>query len=139
VHGLVLDRTQEISQNIVVYTKRCCRTSYGIICRQVYDSIKHQGEDVVIDPRDKQKWAERQIHWFIEQVSEAESTRSIEFLFITLHQGHVIHVKEGVKHHYRLKIDLGKEQIPWKTQIVMSTLPASQLPRSMKHTGVKTL
>lgn len=69
VHGLVMDRTQEISQNIVVYTKRCCRTSYGIVCRQVYDANKHQGEDIVIDPRDKQKWAERQIHWFIEQAS----------------------------------------------------------------------
>jgi hypothetical protein len=79
-----MDRTQEISQNIVVYTKRCCRTSYGIICRQLYDPIKHQGEDVVIDPRDKQKWAERQIHWFIEQVSQAESgafSRLFLFLF----------------------------------------------------------
>jgi hypothetical protein len=37
----------------------------------MYDALKHQGEDVVIDPRDKQKWAERQIHWFIEQVSES--------------------------------------------------------------------
>ena len=66
-----MDRTQEIGQNIVVYTKRCCRTSYGIVCRQIYDPVKHQGEDVVIDTRDKQKWAERQIHWFIEQVSKA--------------------------------------------------------------------
>jgi hypothetical protein len=56
-----------------------------------------------------------------------------------LDQGQVIHVKDGIKHHYRLKIDLGKEQIPWKTHIVMSTLPSGQLPRSMKHPAVKTL
>ena len=106
------------------------------ICRQIYDPVKHQGEDVAIDPRDKRKWAERQIHWFSEQES---TNRALRCFISSLDQGQEIDVKEGIKHHYRLKIDLGKEQIPWKTQIVMSTLPTGQLPRSMKHPGVKTL
>jgi hypothetical protein len=46
---------------------------------------------------------------------------------------------QGIKHRYRLKIDLGKERVPWKTQIVMSKLPATQLPISMKRDGVKTV
>ena len=61
-HGLVLDRIQELKSAIGVYAERCCRNSYGIIVRQLYDPIRHQGEEVSIDPRDKKKWAERQIN-----------------------------------------------------------------------------
>ena len=73
---------------------------------------------MVVDPRDRKKWAERQIHWF-------------------LRQGQNISVAEGIKHRYRLKLDLGDERVPWKTQIVMSSLPANQLPKSMKREGAK--
>ena len=69
VHGIVMERTQELSSGAGVYTERCCPNSYGVVVRQPYDPIQHQGEDVIIDPRDKNKWAERQIHWFIRQVS----------------------------------------------------------------------
>ena len=68
VHGLVMDRIQQIDRGIVVYKERCCRSSYGVVVRQPYNPYLHQGEDVSIDPRDKKKWAERQIHWFIKQV-----------------------------------------------------------------------
>jgi hypothetical protein len=118
VHGIVIDRCQELKLGLGIYKERCCRASYGIVVRQPYDALEHQGEDVVIDPRDKKKWAERQIHWFIRQ-------------------GQNVSVMEGIKHQYRLKIDLGKERVPWKTQIVMSSLPATQLPQSMKRDGVK--
>lgn len=43
----------------------------------------------------------------------------------------------GVSRRYRLKLDLGKERIPWRTQIVKCALPAVQLPRSMKDPSVK--
>lgn len=67
-HGIVLDRTQEIKGAGPIYTERCCRHSYGVLVRELYNPIRHMGEDVVLDPRDKQKWAERQVHWFIKQV-----------------------------------------------------------------------
>ena len=69
VQGLVMERIQELSAGSSVYTERCCPNSYGVVVRQPYDPIQHQGEDVIIDPRDKKKWAERQIHWLIRQVS----------------------------------------------------------------------
>jgi hypothetical protein len=69
VHGIVMERTQELSAGTGVYIERCCPNSYGVVVRQPYDPIQHQGEDVIIDPRDKKKWTERQIHWFIRQVS----------------------------------------------------------------------
>lgn len=69
VHGLVIDRVQtQKDPDILVFPKRRCRTSYGIVVREVYDPSRHIGEDVIRDPRDGQQWAERQIHWFIKQV-----------------------------------------------------------------------
>ena len=69
VHGLVIDRVQtQKDPDILIFPKRRCRTSYGIVVRELYDPTRHIGEDVVKDPRDGQQWAERQIHWFIKQV-----------------------------------------------------------------------
>lgn len=52
-------------------------------------------------------------------------------------QGQKISVSEGVKQHYSLKVPPGQEHLPWKTQIVMSTLPAEQLPSSLNKPGVR--
>ena len=101
-----------------MYTHRCCPVSFGILCREVYDPIKHQGEEVVLDAYDGQRWAERQINWIIKQ-------------------GQVVRADYGASQRYRLKLDMGKERDPWKTRIVMSTLPANQLPQSMRRDGAK--
>ncbi|KAK5077366.1 hypothetical protein LTR70_010308 [Exophiala xenobiotica] len=66
------------------------------------------------------KWAERQIHWFIKQ-------------------GQKISVRDGIRLHYCLKMNLGEENKAWKTQFVMSSNPSTQLPQSTKHGGVKTI
>lgn len=52
-------------------------------------------------------------------------------------QGQVINIEAGVNQRFRYKIPLGHEQEPWRTRIVMSTLPTMQLPRSMRFEGVK--
>jgi hypothetical protein len=69
VHGLVMDRVQRIKEDRVVYKERCCRNSYGILVRQLYNPQLHQGEDIETDPRDRKKWAINQIDWFIKKVS----------------------------------------------------------------------
>lgn len=68
-HGIVLDRVQQIKENRVVYKQRYCRCSYGVVVRQEYNPKLHLGEKLMTDPRDKKVWAERQIDWFIVQVS----------------------------------------------------------------------
>lgn len=68
-HGLVIDRAQELRQGEGVFLERRCRNSYGVVVRAPYDPVAHMGEDVVIDPRDGMKWAERQIDWIIRQAS----------------------------------------------------------------------
>lgn len=121
VHGLVIDRVQtRRDPDGLVFPKRRCRTSYGIVVREVYDPARHIGEDVVRDPRDGQQWAERQIHWFIKQ-------------------GQLVTVKDGVQHPFKRKLNLGQERTPWATQVVMSFLPANQLPRSLKKDGARAV
>jgi hypothetical protein len=68
-HGIVLDRVQQIKENRIVYKQRYCRCSYGVVVRQEYNPKLHSGEILSADPRDKKVWAERQIDWFIVQVS----------------------------------------------------------------------
>ena len=68
VHGLVMARVQAMKGGPEVLSTRRCPVSYGVLCRQPYDPLKHQGEDVEQDPLDKKRWAERQISWFIKQV-----------------------------------------------------------------------
>jgi molecular chaperone DnaK (HSP70) len=77
VHGLVMDRVQRIKEDKVVYKERCCRNSYGIVVRQPYDPLLHQGEDVETDPRDRKKWAINQIDWFIKKVGSDHQVRFV--------------------------------------------------------------
>ncbi len=52
-------------------------------------------------------------------------------------QGQTISVKDGIKHDYKLKLQPTEIDKPWKTQIVMSTLPVDQLPKSLQGPGAK--
>jgi hypothetical protein len=70
VHGLIMDRVQRIKEDKLVYKERCCRNSYGILVRQLYDPQLHWREDIEKDPRDRKQWAINQIDWFIKKVSD---------------------------------------------------------------------
>ncbi|KAK3117675.1 hypothetical protein LTR53_000703 [Teratosphaeriaceae sp. CCFEE 6253] len=118
VHGLVAARSQSNKGGPEIYSWRCSPISYGVLCRELYDPEKHQGETVVHDPYDRKRWAERQINWLIKQ-------------------GQVVRANTGISERYRYKIEMGKESEPWRTHIVMSTLPPAQLPRSLNREGVK--
>jgi hypothetical protein len=56
---------------------------------------------------------------------------------MTTLQGQRISVEKGVSEAYRLKINLGQETVPWRTQVVMCGLPSEQLPKSTRDTSVK--
>ncbi len=72
-----MDRIQRISRGHIVYRERCCRVSYGMICRELYNEAKHLGEDVTYDPRDGRKWAINQIDWFVIQVSKRKAIQRV--------------------------------------------------------------
>jgi hypothetical protein len=40
-----------------------------LVVNQPYNPMKHVGEQVVKDPRDKKKWAIGQVEWLIQEAS----------------------------------------------------------------------
>jgi hypothetical protein len=68
VHGLVLDRIQQIKRGIVTFGSRCSPMSYGIICDKIYNPEKHVGERVRLDPRDRKTYVIDQIDWLVIRV-----------------------------------------------------------------------
>lgn len=69
VKGLVMERAQTVEQSKPVWTGRCCRVSYGILCRRIYNREKHFGEPTVEDALTGKLWIENQIDWIIKAVS----------------------------------------------------------------------
>lgn len=67
--GLVMDRSQTLEHDITVWAGRCCRVSYGVICKYPYNSKEHSGEPTVKDPVSGQLWVTDQIEWMIKEVS----------------------------------------------------------------------
>ena len=81
VQGLVMDRVQAVNFKSPVFQERCCRLSYGIRCRELHDpvNISHLGKAVTIDPRDKKRYVENQIDWFIKQVGVPMKSSKLSF------------------------------------------------------------
>jgi len=63
-----MDRVQALHRGVGVYTGKCCRSSYGVLCRLPYHPVRHRGEKVIKDELDGMKWAEGQIDWLIKEV-----------------------------------------------------------------------
>lgn len=133
-HGLVLDRVQQIKDDRVVYKERYCRNSYGVVVRRAYDPNIHFNEPLSVDPRDQKCWVENQIDWFMVQVSPVLCQI---WASSNCGQGQKVSVQQGVKQHYSLKVQPGRENLLWNTQVVMSTLPPDLLPTSLNKSGVQ--
>ncbi|KAI9367444.1 hypothetical protein BJX61DRAFT_551448 [Aspergillus egyptiacus] len=117
VHGLVLDRIQQMKRGVTMFGSRCSPVSYGIMCDVLYDKEQHLGERVRRDPRDDNLYAVGQIDWLVIQGQPVPHT--------------------GISKDFQRKMDPGQEHLPWTVQIVMSTNPPDQLPQSMSAQGVQ--
>ncbi|OQE33069.1 hypothetical protein PENFLA_c001G07118 [Penicillium flavigenum] len=117
VHGLVLERIQQIKRGVVTFGSRCSPMSYGIICDKIYNPEKHIGERVRLDPRDKQTYVINQIDWLVVQGAPIPYT--------------------GITKPFQLKTNMGRENEPWKVSIVMSPLPLDDLPHNIGQDGVQ--
>lgn len=69
--GLVLDRLREIRAGQSVLGWRCCRASYGLVCKELYnvEDPNHIGCKTQRDPRDKKLYVQDCIDWFVTKVS----------------------------------------------------------------------
>ncbi|EED18796.1 conserved hypothetical protein [Talaromyces stipitatus ATCC 10500] len=117
VHGLVLDRTQQLQQGVVIFESRCSPVSYGIICDEIYDPVRHVAEPIRLDPRDNNIYATRQIDWLVIQGKPIPHT--------------------GIAKAFQLKMELDEDNEIYKVHIVMSTLSPDNLPRSMNQGGAQ--
>lgn len=139
VHGLVLERIQQLRQGVVTFGSRCSPVSYGIMCDLLYDAERHIGEPVRRDPRDNKLYAVDQIQWFIIQVGTPLSLDHPVFFSsdrIPCKKGATV-PHTGISKDFQLKIKPGEEHLPWRVHVVMSTHSADQLPQSMRFQGVQ--
>lgn len=63
-----MDRVQKSSRDTPIFDELCCRMSFGMIYRALYNPVNHLGEDTEYDRRNRKKYAVRQIDWFVKQV-----------------------------------------------------------------------
>lgn len=117
--GLVIDRVQALREGTGVYTGKCSRVSYGVLCRRPYNKDLHRGEPMEKDPLDKIIYAKEQVDWLIRE-------------------GAIV-PDEGFSRTYRLKIPRGQESQSFEAQFVMSEAPAHDLPRSLRRGHVQRL
>ncbi|KAH8694872.1 hypothetical protein BGW36DRAFT_299998 [Talaromyces proteolyticus] len=117
VHGLVLDRIQQLQRGVVIFGSRCSPVSYGIICDKIYDPVKHLGEPLRLDTHDNKTYAIRQIDWLVIQGKPVPYT--------------------GITKEFQLKMQRDENDEVWKVHIVMSTLSPSNLPQSMNQGGAQ--
>lgn len=70
--GLVADRLRKLKAGESVLGWRCCRASYGLICRELYNkkNPKHVGRKTVRDTRDRELYVSECIDWFVEKVCD---------------------------------------------------------------------
>lgn len=68
--GNVADRLQKIKNGEGVLKWRCCRTSYGTLCKMIYNpnDPAHQGLRTQLDPYDGKVYILDHIVWFIKKV-----------------------------------------------------------------------
>jgi hypothetical protein len=68
--GNVVDRIQKLKTGQSVLGWRCCRASYGTMCKILHDpnNPAHMGLKTEVDPLDKKVYVLEYIDWFIKQV-----------------------------------------------------------------------
>lgn len=78
--GLVLDRLRKIRAGQGVLGWRCCRASYGLICKELYDieNPNHIGRKTQRDAKDKELYVQDCIDWFVVRVSNYDQVHRRE-------------------------------------------------------------
>jgi hypothetical protein len=78
--GFVLDRLRKIRAGQGVLGWRCCRASYGLICKELYDieNPNHIGRKTQRDAKDKELYVQDCIDWFVVVVSDRDQVHRRE-------------------------------------------------------------
>lgn len=68
--GMVADRIRKLKAGKAVLQYRCCRASYGTVCKELYNKNNplHVGRPTSLDPMNGKLYVTQSIAWFIKQV-----------------------------------------------------------------------
>lgn len=75
--GIVADRLSKLKAGQSILGWRCCRASYGVICRELYDSKRHIGRPTAMDVQDNRVYVDNCVEWFVIQGTPVSVDRPI--------------------------------------------------------------
>jgi hypothetical protein len=95
---------------------RCCRSSYGTLCKILYDKKDplHQNKALTKDPLNGKLYIMQAIAWFVKK-------------------GEPVSVDMPIVHNFVKKVSPGDPRRAFPTSVVQSNLEAWQLPEQMTH------
>ncbi|KAL9001081.1 MAG: hypothetical protein Q9188_005527 [Gyalolechia gomerana] len=120
--GLVGDRLRRFKAGKPVLNSRCCRASYGMLCKEVYNKNNplQAGRPTAKDPMNGKLYVVGSIDWFIKK-------------------GKPITSDEPITHGFHRKISPGDPRRAFPTSIVESHADEPFLPHHMGGGGVHIL
>ncbi|KAI9704654.1 MAG: hypothetical protein M1820_005402 [Bogoriella megaspora] len=109
--GLVSDRIRKLTVGQSILGWRCCRASYGIVCKELYDKSKkhHHGRETRKDPNDGKIYVLKSIDWFVKK-------------------GEPVSIDSPIEHEFARKIRPEDPVRVFPTEIVVSYDDADNLP-----------
>ncbi|KAF2836931.1 hypothetical protein M501DRAFT_978671 [Patellaria atrata CBS 101060] len=109
--GLVGDRLRKLRVGKAILGMRCCRASYGTICKILYDpkNPEHAGRKTEVDTYNKKQYVVKAIDWFIKK-------------------GEPVSIENPIVHTFSRKIIPGDPRRAFPTSIVVSYLDGAALP-----------
>ncbi|KAL8693159.1 MAG: hypothetical protein Q9224_003805 [Gallowayella concinna] len=112
--GLVGDRLRRLKAGKPVLKWRCCRASYGTICKELYnkDNPQHIGRSMYKDPLNGKLYVTQSIAWFIKK-------------------GKPVTLDEPITHSFHRKMTPGDPRRAFPTSIVESSADEQFLPHHM--------
>ncbi|KAF2746172.1 hypothetical protein M011DRAFT_469029 [Sporormia fimetaria CBS 119925] len=114
--GLVSDRVRKLLTSHSVLGWRCCRASYGTMCKILYDkkNPEHQNKQLVRDPMNGKLYIMQAIAWFVKK-------------------GEPVSVDKPIIHNFVKKISPGDPRKAFPTIVIESNMEAPMLPDQMNH------
>ncbi|KAF4544176.1 HSP70 family protein [Lasiodiplodia theobromae] len=128
--GLVTDHLRKLRSGKSVLDWRCCRASYGTLCKVAYEKNNpdHRGKKVHKDPINGKLYISNAIAWFIRKVS----MNVLEIGLNThIYKGEPIRVNDAIMHNFSRKLTPGDPQRAFPTWIIKSDNDVDILPFQM--------
>ncbi|KAF7196595.1 Heat shock 70 kDa protein 12A [Pseudocercospora fuligena] len=109
--GLVADRLRKLKSGQSVLRWRCCRASYGLLCKEIFnpENVKHHERRTSIDARDGKMYVNNCIAWFVKK-------------------GSPISIDQPIVHDFKRKVAPGDPRKAFPTKIVVSYVEKNLLP-----------